>query len=373
MLRFTTMCCLGLALTGCIEPTSPNFQLEDPFYLVEGDIADQTGRSEVRIRRSNFRQVQLEFDPVTGATVLAEEGAGTQVQWAPVPNEPGHYRPPADFRAAAGESWSLRVLFPDGTEAISTPELVPPPSAITGLELEFDQAGRFDENRDRFVPVFRVLLSSADRAGERNFYQWDYRYWEEILVCLTCQESRYRNGRCEVDQNVIPRNRETYDYLCDVEDGCYQETQGNRFLFVSDRTFDGGEVADNEIGDIVFTRLGGLLVEGTQYGLTAEAYEYGRTINDLIVGSSGLNAALPATLQGNLQSANPDDPDVLGYVRAVSVTSERLYLDRTTDIGTPLERPRPINLEPFSGAAPPPRAPCAGNGRSPQRPVGWPE
>jgi hypothetical protein len=275
--------------------------------------------------------------------------------------------------ARPGESWSLRVIFPDGTEAVSTPEIVPPRSEITDLRLAFDQEGRFDQSRDRFVPVHRILLSGTDRAGQRNYYQWDYRYWEELLICLTCQQSRYRNGRCEADQSLINRNRETFDYLCDVPDRCYEESRGTRFLFASDQAFDGGEVTDNEIGNIVFSRLGGLLVEATQYGVTAEAYAYGRTVNDLIVGSSSLNAVLPATLLGNVRNLDPEAPDILGYVRAVSVASERRFIVRDQDTGTPLDPPRPVNLEPFSGAAPPPRAPCAGNGRSPNRPEGWPE
>ena len=372
MHRLPALILLSLLLTTCIEPTTPDFQLEGPLYLVEGDIADQPGLSEVRVRRSNFRTLELKFDDVSGATVVAEQQAGPQVEWTEVEESPGTYRPPAGFAAAAGETWSLRVVFPDGTVAASTPETVPPPSQVEAVRLAFDQEGRYDDDRKRFVPIFRVLLDSSDPANERNYYQWDYRYWEEVLICLTCIESRYRGGECVVD-NVVQRNRETFDYLCDVEDRCYRRVDGNRLLFASDQPFDGGELAGNPIGDIVFERVGGLLVEGIQYGVTAGAYAYGRTISDLVIGSSGLNATIPAALTGNMRNLDEEGEEVLGYVRAVSVASQRLYLERTTAIGEPLPRDRPINLEPIVGAFVPPRAPCEGDGRTPVRPEGWPE
>ena len=371
MHRFLSTLASILLLVGCIEPTAPDFQLEGPLYLVEGDITDQPGLSEVRVRRSDFRTVALKFDDISGATVTAEQRAGPQVEWTEVEGSPGVYRPPADFAAAAGQTWSLRVIFPDGTEAVSTPETVPPPSRVDAVRLQFDQEGRYDEARRRFVPIFRVLLDSADPAGEGNYYQWDYRYWEELLICLTCVESRYRNGVC-VPDNVIQRNRETFDYLCDVADRCYRRTDGNRFLFASDRPFDGGELTDNPIGDIVFERFGGLLVEGIQYGITAGAYEYGRVISDLVIGSSGLNATIPTALTGNLRNLDEEGEEILGYVRAVSVARRQLYIERTTATGEPLGRDRPVNLEPIVGPFVPPRAPCAGNGRTPVRPEGWP-
>ena len=363
---------LSLLLTACIEPTTPDFQLEGPFYLVEGDIADRVGLSEVRVRQSNFRTVQLEFEDVAGATVVAEERAGSQVQWQASEADPGRYLPPADFRARAGEEWSLRVTFPDGTVAVSTPEVVPPQSQVQDVRLRFDQEGRFEEARGRFVPVFRVLLDSSDPAGEQNYYQWDYRYWELETVCATCIGGRYRDGVC-IPDNVIDRNKQDFDYLCEGEDGCYREVAGGRFLFASDQAFDGGQLMGNEIGNIVFTQFGGLLVEGIQYGLTADAFAYGRTVNNLVEGNSGLNATIPAALNGNLTNVDPTGPDVLGYVRAVSVASDRQYIFRDADTGEPVGRDRPINLEPIVGAFVPPMAPCAGSGRTPVRPAGWPE
>ena len=363
---------LSLLLTACIEPTTPDFQLEGPFYLVEGDIADRVGLSEVRVRQSNFRTVQLEFEDVAGATVVAEERAGSQVQWQASEADPGRYLPPTDFRARAGEEWSLRVTFPDGTEAVSTPEVVPPQSQVQDVRLRFDQEGRFEEARGRFVPVFRVLLDSSDPAGEQNYYQWDYRYWELETVCATCIGGRYRDGVC-IPDNVIDRNKQDFDYLCEGEDGCYREVAGGRFLFASDQAFDGGQLMGNEIGNIVFTQFGGLLVEGIQYGLTADAFAYGRTVNNLVEGNSGLNATIPAALNGNLTNVDPTGPDVLGYVRAVSVASDRQYIFRDADTGEPVGRDRPINLEPIVGAFVPPMAPCTGSGRTPVRPAGWPE
>lgn len=373
-MRYLTLALLLFVCVACIEPTQPEFQLEGPFYLVEGDITNLPGTSEVRVRQSDFRSVQLEFNPINDATVIAEQvGAGAQVQWDLVESSPGTYRPPADFAAAPGQTWRLRVRFPDGTEALSEPETLPAPAPVDDLRLVFAQEGRFDQARNRFIPVFRVLLSTSDPGDQTNYYQWDFRYWEQELICLTCIGGRYRGDRC-VPDNVIDRNKQDFDYLCDVgTEGCYRETRNPRFVFATDQTFDGGRIVDNEIGDIPFTQLGGLLVEGQQYGITAAAYEYGRVVSDLVEGNSGLNATTPAALIGNLSRTDDGEQPILGFVRVATVTTLRRYLERDASTGELLPDNRVINLEPIQGTFVPPTIPCEGMGRTPFRPEGWPE
>ncbi|MEL6846665.1 MAG: DUF4249 family protein, partial [Bacteroidota bacterium] len=167
-----------------MSPTEPEFRLEDGFYLAEGSIfAGEDVRSEIRIRRSDFREVQLQLEPVADATVISIRGDGRTVSWELVDPILGNYRPPEDFRAEVGEAWHFEINLPDGTNIISDPETIPPIVPLEGITIRFVQNSTFDESRGRFIPRFEVFLDYDDPEGEENFYQWRYYYWEEIDVC----------------------------------------------------------------------------------------------------------------------------------------------------------------------------------------------
>ena len=370
LLRCFFLLVLAIISTGCIEPTEPEFQLGKPFYLVEGRIAAWAGGSQVTIRQSKFRDISLQFEDVTEATVVAVAGAGTQVQWLPETGEAGSYRPPAEFAAATGQTWFLRISFPDGTVAESAPETVPPPPQLDGLAVAFAQEGRFDEGRNRFLPVFRILVDATDDGSRADFYQWDFRYWERSRICKSCPFGVYRGGEC-IPATIPDGDR--YDYLCLDVDSCYQVTPGGGLDYASDIGFSGGSIRGREIGDIEFIKYGGLLVEAIQYGLTEEAYTYGKATADLVNGSGSLNPTIPAALTGNLRATSGTEFDVLGFVAAVSVATQRRYTERDPTTGQPsTSYDRSDRLEPSVGFFVPPRAPCAGEGRSPIKPVGWP-
>ncbi|MBB4079266.1 hypothetical protein GGR28_001886 [Lewinella aquimaris] len=372
-MRASLIFLLFLLLVGCTEPTEPRFQIEASFYLVEGKIADVEGSSEVNVRRSDFGSLQLEFESVPDADVVAVNGAGARVQWQLVDSVAGKYQPPADFAGRTGEAWFLEVNTADGTSIYSDPETVPPPVALTDFEIVFDQEASYDVGRERFIPAFKLLVDFQDPADRTDYYQWDYAYWEKIDVCASCYGGQvWREGSCR-EVGSGSRYVQRYDYYCDALGGCYRQTVGNEFQYGQDEFFAGQAVVDRPIGQIEFIDYGGLLVEAVQYTITQEAYAYGKVISDLLTGSSGLNATIPATLDGNVRNADPEGVQVLGYVGTAGVSSMRRFITRSETTGTPLPADRQIRPEPSVGAFIPPRAYCSGDGKTPEKPRGWPE
>ncbi|WP_020569069.1 DUF4249 domain-containing protein [Neolewinella persica] len=356
-------------LCGCLEPTKPEFQIEESFILVEGNILAGEGQGEIRIRESNFREVALEFESVAGAEVLAIEANGTTVSWGPG-YEPGRYIPPPEAVVLPGETWHVEITLPDGTSVISAPETIPEPVEVSNLTINFVQNSSFDEGLNRFVPRFELFLDYVDPADQENYYAYDYHYWEEITICASCVNGRWRDGVCIPFDN--PRFNNRYDYLCDTQE-CFSTKAGEETRYGSDAFTNGSSLTGFPLGGIIFTAYGGMLVEGSVYSITKEAFDYGKVIQDLVEGNSGLNPTTPAALDGNVRNVDPGGRDVLGFIGAASKGSARAFVDRTTETGSPLPFDNNLRLEPLPPPAVPPRAPCNIPGvRTAERPVGWP-
>lgn len=365
-MRYFYLLFVGLLLTTCLDPTTPEFQLEEPFFLIEGRILAGEEGSEIRIRESAFREEILQFNSVSGARVIAMESGGVSVEWEEMTEEPGAYRPPVGFEAEPGQTWSVEAVLPDGTVIVSDSETIPERVDVTGFEIIFEQNSIFDSGLNRFVPRFELYMDYDDPEGEENFYAYDYRYWEEVIVCATCFRGRYRNGECLEDLSVVPR----FDYYCDTDE-CYRETAGNMTLYGTDELSDGSAVTGFPVGGINFQAYGGLLVEGVLLSITEGAHAYGKVIQDLTTGNAGLNATTPAALVGNTRNTDPEGKTVLGYVGAASAGRLRAFTERTFETGSPIPFDNSLRPEPSVGVFVPPLAPCEIDGRTATRPEGW--
>lgn len=357
---------LALLLTTCLDPTVPAFQLEDPFYLVEGRMLAGQGDGEIRIRESAFTEASKLFNPVAGATVTTLENNGASITWQEADGEQGVYRLPENVTIRSGDTWQLNIVLPDGTTIESDPETVPQAVDVTDLNIVFEQNSVFDSGTNRFIPRFELFLDYEDPAGTDNFYTYDYRYWEQVIVCISCERGRYRNGECVSDPSVMPR----YDYACDPDE-CYRITEGNEVIYGNDEFTDGQAVSGFPVGGITFMAFGGLLVEGSVLSVTREAYNYGKVIQDLTSGNAGLNATTPAALDGNIRNVNPAGRTVLGFFGAAASGSARAFTERNEETGTPVRFDNSLYFEPAVGVFVPPLAPCEVEGRTSERPEGW--
>lgn len=359
---------IGVMLA-CVDPVEPDFQFEEDFYLIEGQITDQPGGSEVRISSSGIIFDVLTLNPVNAAAVSSIDGAGNEVTWVQVAPDEAAYQPPAEFVAVPGREYYLRVVLPDGQIVESDPEIAPARVPIADPEFRFEQEAYFSDARSRFVPAWRLLVNLDDPVDQENYYQWRFQYWEDLDVCLSCERSALRNGTCQ----PTPNSRfTTFDYLCDVP--CWVNIKGNSLNILNDRFSQGQRIENIEAGRIDFIRRGGLLVAVEQYNLTEKAFDYFSVLNDLATGTGGLNATLPAPLSGNVRTVdNTGEIPVLGYVAVAGMDETRIYLDRDTfSGGQPIPFDASINLE-DDFLPEPPRAPCEGKDRTPVKPTGWPE
>ena len=366
--HFFPLLLIAVTLLSCLEPTTPEFRINEAFYLAEGNILAGGGGSEIRLSESRFETAALSFVGIEEAEVLSIRSDGRSVSWQLTDPEKGKYVPPEDFVAIPGESWSFDITLPNGAKIISDAEIVPAPIEVDAVNLIFEQNSIFDEGRNRFIPRFEIFIDYQDPTGEKNYYAYDFRYWEEVIICQSCPAGRYNGTECISDPSVRPR----YDYFCDTDE-CYALTEGLATTYSSDELYDGNSLRGVPVGGVTFDNIGGLLVEAELRSISEEAFDYGKVIQDLVTGSSGLNPTIPAALNGNVRNADPEGRTVLGYLGAAAAGRNRSFVLRTLDIGSPLSFDNNIFPEPVPPPGVPPLAPCNIPGRSSERPAGWQE
>lgn len=350
---------------GCTEPVKPNFALGEAFYLAEGSIIANGDESEIRLQRSNFREVSLQFEPITDAIVQSIEADGERAIWSLIDEEIGNYRPSTDFRAEPGQTWHFEITFADGTQAVSLPETIPEPVVLDSLTINFVQNSVFNTGLDRFIPRFELFVDFEDPAGVPNYYEWEVGFWEKIIVCASCTQGIWRDGLC---LNVEDRFIFRYDYLCTTP-LCFEYEELEQVLVSDDALSDGQAITGFPLGGIPFDRYGGLLAVARAVSLSPEAHAYASVISTLVNGQDGLNGTIPVALNGNIRTEDPDGILILGYLRGASTAEVTAYIERSFSTGNSLPFDPVLRLEDPWGRI---RAPCDGPNRITSPPPGWP-
>jgi hypothetical protein len=257
----------------------------------------------------------------------------------------------------------------NGKKYLSEAETINPSVPIQDLSVDYDAKLEFSEDYGKYIPGHQVSVTFNDPADQTNYYYWRYKTYDKAQICKVCNDGVFRNNNC-----VSAPDSEPYYYTYWCESDCWQIDYGKKIYIFSDKFSNGTTTSSLPIADILLTRKTKVLVEIQQFSLTPKAYEYYRTIKDLVDNNGGFNAPLPAALIGNMY--NPQDPNeyVLGRFTAASAITKSILIDRTTVEETAIETPLKPNPEPLPTGPGPvyDTAPCEESRyRTSIEPEGW--
>jgi hypothetical protein len=311
---------------------------------------------------------EYKIETVANASVVVREvNLGTEVTFEQ--DSIGVFVCPPEFKAESGSTWQLFITLDDGRRYESLPEKTTDLITFEMLTAEFDEEVRYEVNFNRYVPGHRIKINLQDPADSENYYLWKYRTFEPLVVCKTCPEGIWRNNTC-VPEVRPPWQPKYTNYICETP--CWQIRYADELPIFSDQFSNGNYITNREVATIPYYRDRDLLLELQQISLNASAYDYFKTINDLINSSSGLNAPPPAALFGNM--SNPDDPEdvILGQFVVASVFSQRLFIDRSNLPVGPIQEDKNLQVEDCYNC--PQTFPCIPSyTRVNEKPEGWPE
>lgn len=350
---------LSVFFSSCIDPVTPEFEFQEGLIFVEGFASTEADASFVIINQSAIEFGVYVVNAIEGALVTFENVNNGQEVFLTEFDEV--YLPPADFKAAPGESWKLKIQLSDGRKFESTPELVLEPVQITGLEAVYKQDLEFREiYGGKFVPGHEALVSFEDPADSENYYYWTYRTYENLEFCEKCYGAVFRDGECVTLGNSLA-GYPYFDYPC--ESACWKIRFPESIAIFDDKFSNGKSISRLSIGNLLLYTKENMVLEVQQLALTPAAHQYYKVLKDIVDNNSGLNAPPPAALVGNL--FNPDDTEdfVFGRFTAAATSTAAVFIDRSGITDEPLESREPIILEPGPGSPLPPpptfSAPCS--------------
>ncbi|WP_100612767.1 DUF4249 domain-containing protein [Confluentibacter lentus] len=321
---------IPFSLLTCTNPVSPEYQFIEGLIYIEGFVGTTEGSSYVTITESDVAQYYRNLF-VSGANVYFVN-ANTEEK-TPLVEDNAQYIPPPNFKGELGENWFLEVNLPNGSQYLSEIETINPSVPIKELNVKYDKQLEFVEDYNKYVPGHEVLITFDDPENETNYYYWRFKTYDKAQFCKVCDKGYFRNG-CIAFDPFIPGYSSYYTYWCNSD--CWQIDYGSKIQIFSDKFSNGTTTTSLPIANVLLTRKTKILVEIQQFSLTPKAYNYYKTIKDLIDNNSGFNAPLPAALIGNMY--NPEDPNeyVLGRFTASSATTKTVMIDRTMIVDTPV-------------------------------------
>ena len=359
----------------CVDPYLATFTGDTTIFVVDGRLTNDPSVNYVNITESiPSGESNTTFLGVGGATVnvLVDESFTIPLNEV----RAGRYEFPNGFSGEVGKNYKLEFTTTDGRFFESKTEHMLETPEIEKIYDTFD--GEAVKTVTETSPGFNVYIDVKDPEEEKNFYMWDWRYYENQLWCKTCTDEFYYNdastdslGECR----EVRFRRGKWDYNCNSP--CWQVYSSEKFNIMNDDFSNGQLVKDRLVASIPLYTYDGALMEVRQYSVSEDAYDYLRLVISQGQETGGLADTPPATLEGNIVSSNPDQP-VTGYFIVTSVTKALHWMDKRSVNGDFIARGlfvdgRVAQPEPTGNdTTRPPLAPClAVENRTNITPTGW--
>ncbi len=349
MRSFVTLlsCCFAVLILplGCVDPETLILRGTVDVIVVDGTITNLAEAQTIKLNRSRA-------DPLTGrfgvlaikkATVTIVVDSAQRINCHETVD--GTYQLPADFRGQIGHAYQLQITLSNGTQYVSSQQIMPAVPPIEKLTVHFNAnslpTGLYPNG---FRAGYDVVINTPDPPGQRNQYRWDWNLYEKQKWCKTCYRGMYidtvqdgylRNGvyiftRRAVEDCVEPPVKPNGDFWNDYRcrSQCWDILHNYTLNVFDDQLTNGGLVNGRQVAQVpLFTRQPALL-EIRQSSLTADAYRYVQLFQQQTQNTGGLADTPPTALVGNVMNRANAREAVVGYFTASAVVTARHWLDK---------------------------------------------
>jgi hypothetical protein len=365
-------------LISCVDPVDLPINATVNVLVVDGTITNLPEPQLIRINRSKADPLtgRFGYTPITKATVTVVVDSTQFILCHET--EAGTYQLPSDFKGHIGHSYQLRITLSEGTQYISTPQVMESVAPIGRVSSRFNSGslpahlpldGGFRAGHD-------ISIDWQDPANQRNYYRWEWKLWEKQSWCRSCQQgiyvvntilphtykdaTFYVSGNDTYENCFVPVNyHETgqpkfhdelyvYDYPCRTD--CWEILYSYSLNVFDDQYNNGGFIRGRNIAQIPYYDSTACLVEIRQLSLTRQAHAYFSLFEQQTQNTNGLTDSPPSAPVGNIRNiANSQEP-VVGYFTASAVSAVRYWLDRKDVKGLPFGQTDPLGPSKLPGS-----------------------
>ncbi|GAB4015972.1 DUF4249 domain-containing protein [Spirosoma koreense] len=320
----------------CIDAYDPSLTLNANLVVVSGIITDLNEVQTVSLSRSRSSADSANVSiPIQHASVSVVVNGTTPVSL--LETQPGVYSCPADFRGQVGNTYQLRFQTQEGVRYESSVETMASVPPLTKIYDQFNPQGPKKTADGTSVPANDIYIDFQDPAGERNFYLWRWRLYEQQLWCATCQQGRYvivdvgPVGAGPID--VLGCVRDTtlsstllLDYPC--RSLCWDIFYNTDVNVFSDIYTNGQVQTGHKVASIPIYQRDPALIVVEQLSLSANAYRYYKLFADQVQNTGTLADSPPAPISGNVKNTANNSENVVGYFSAASVAASSHKINR---------------------------------------------
>jgi hypothetical protein len=353
--------CLALLLPmACIDPSSDLVVSTNDILVVDGTITNLAEPQTIRLNRSKANPFTGLFGttPITKATMVVVVDSSLSISCHETTD--GSYQLPSDFKGQIGHAYQLRFTLEDGTQYVSSQQVMQAVPAITKVSARFNTQSLPVSQLKGYTAAHDLFIESQDPAQQHNYYRWDWKLYERQYWCKSCRNGVYAvhkvlpnvyqsdkyftyfvagdelyedcftpaSGLSQADPKapVVPQENWTYDYPCRTS--CWEILYNSDIQVFDDRYANGAMISQQRVAQIPFYDYQPALVDVRQLSLTPDAYRYYKLFADQAQKTGGLADVPPTALGGNIHQADNPGAQTVGYFTASAVSVVHYWLDR---------------------------------------------
>lgn len=294
----------------CREPFDVEVPAGTSLLVVNAMITDDPGPYMVKLSRSSVLG-SFDFPVETGAVVTIESASG-EIETLDEALEGYYFTSENGIRGAVGEQYRLSIQTRNEKIVQSDWKLLKQSPPIDSVHSTFRQQA----TTNSFVMGIQTFVDTHDPTNSTEFYRYEWIETWKYTVALAAEfeylgndtrRNIERKWACWIDKpstsiNIASSSQNVSDIISS-QPILYVTTETPRLRF-----------------------LYSLLVK--QYALDQEEFLFWKGLKETVNESGTLFDKQPQSITGNMHRIGSDEP-VLGYFSASTVSTQRIFLDRS--------------------------------------------
>lgn len=326
--KFITYILSFLVLLSCIEPVELSTLSFDTNLVVQGQLTNEVKTHVIELSRT-IPIDSTRLDPERNARVFITDNSGMTYIFQETNS--GIYTSVNQFAAEGNKQYTLNIETSNGQKYTSTEEALPEASSISNLNVGIET------NNLENIQELTIKVDSNTSGAEGNYYRYEYEETYKIRTPVWHKEDLIIvSDTPPYEFELIEKTEEEYGIGF-----CYPEKKSKELLLTETFTLSQDQVVGFPIRQIPVDSY----IIGLRYSILVKQHVLNRNTYDfytLLNKFSDPDDIFSQTQVGNIPSnitsvSNPTEDNVIGFFEVSSVSSKRIFFNRTDyfDFSTP--------------------------------------